>query len=225
MMRKMRQITHGGSRGFTLLEILLAIFILSVVLTTIYTSYTGTLRLFSATRYDDDIYGMARSTMKRMVADLESICTYEESFIFISEGNEFNVEEFTNLTFLTSAHLDFFDEGSAGIAMVRYYVVEEEGEGGGFVLKRSDVLYRGDEEEEREGFGFVLCDRLKSVKYKFYDGKGGEFDAWSSSSALAPEKDGAPALIAINLEFVNPEDSDRPYRFRTEVFLPMAGAR
>jgi prepilin-type N-terminal cleavage/methylation domain-containing protein len=68
--------------GFTLVEILIAIFILTTVLTTIYAAYTGTFRIVKDTQYTDDIYSMARRAMKRMTVDLESVCSYRDSFKF-----------------------------------------------------------------------------------------------------------------------------------------------
>ena len=91
--------------GFTLIEILIAIFILAIVLSTVYASYTGTFRIVKDTEYGDDIYSMARSTMERMITDLESVCKYRDSFRFISKRNESFQREFMNLSFLSSAHL------------------------------------------------------------------------------------------------------------------------
>ncbi|MBW1614275.1 MAG: prepilin-type N-terminal cleavage/methylation domain-containing protein, partial [Deltaproteobacteria bacterium] len=50
--------------GFTLAEILIAIFLFAVVLTTIYTSYTGTFRVVDETESQAEIYRMARIAME-----------------------------------------------------------------------------------------------------------------------------------------------------------------
>ena len=197
-----------SSAGFTLLEILLAIFILAIVMSTVYASYTGTLKLVEETRYSDYVYGMARNTMKRMIADMESISPYNGAFRFVSEENDMGEGDFTDLTFLTSAHLDFFDAHSSGTAVVSYYV-EEDGNKEGYVLKRNDILYRGGkEEEDLKEAGFVLCDSLKSVKYTFYDKGGEEYEDWDTASPIKPGSEGAPFLISIELEFVNPKDAE-----------------
>lgn len=213
--------------GFTLLEIILAIFILAIVMSTVYASYTGTLKIVEETRSSDYIYSMARNTMKRIIADMESISPYNGAFRFVSEENDMGDEDFTDLTFLTSAHLDFFDENSSGTALVSYYV-EEDGDKKGYLLKRNDILYRGGKEEDEESMkksGFVLCDSLKSVKYLFYDSGGEEYEEWDTASTIKPGSDGAPLLISVELVFVNPKDAEHPFRFTTSVFVPMAGAR
>jgi general secretion pathway protein J len=225
----MRRETVPGksTAGFTLLEILLAIFILAIVMSTVYTSYTGTLRIVEDTRYSDYIYGMARNTMKRMIADMESISPYKGAFRFLSEENDMGDKDFTDLTFLTSAHLDFFEGNSSRTALVSYYV-EEGKDKEGYLLKRSDILYRGGKEVETEdlkGAGFVLCDSLKSVKYTFYDSGGEEYEDWDTASPIKPGSEGAPRLISVELEFMNPKDAENPFHFTTRVFVPMAGAR
>ena len=211
----------SDKNGFTLIEILIAILILGTVLTTVYAAYTGTLRIVKDTGYEDDIYSMARVTMKRMTEDLESICKYDGSCKFISQKRDINDNEFTEISFLSSAHLNFTDGNSSGLAFINYFV-EEDSEKEGHALIRKDVLHKGEEDEEVErSGGFILCERLQSLKYTFFDSKGEEHETWDSDSEA--QKDKAPALISIHLDFTNPDDEENPYRFKTNVFIPMAG--
>jgi prepilin-type N-terminal cleavage/methylation domain-containing protein len=208
-------------KGFTLIEILIAILILGTVLTTLYVAYTGTLRIVKDTGYEDDIYSMARVTMKRMTEDLESICKYDGSLKFISEKRDINDKEFTEISFLSSAHLRFDDGNSSGLAFINYFV-KEDSEKEGYVLVRKDVLHKGEEDEEIErSGGFILCDKLQSLSYTFFDGKGEDQETWDSDSEA--QKGKAPALVSIYLEFTNPDDEENPYRFKTNVFIPTAG--
>ena len=208
--------------GFTLIEILIAIFILGTVLTTVYAAYTGTFRIVKDTQYTDDIYSMARRAMKRMTVDLESVCSYRDSFKFAT--GEIEKEDFMELSFLSSAHLDFYDERSSGIASISYFIVEDS-EKEGYVLKRKDELYRdkaegAEEKISREG-GYILCDRLQSLIYKFYDDGGEEYDSWDSESDLKTQNGKTPIVVSIQMNFTDPDDKDRPYRFMTKVFLPV----
>ena len=211
--------------GFTLIEILIAIFILATVLTTVYAAYTGTFRIVKDTAYADNIYSMARSAMKRMTEDLESFCRCRDSFRFTSGKAKTEKGEFTELSFLSFAHLDFDDEKTSGIAVINYFIVEDD-EKESCVLKRRDELYmdkiEGAEEDSRKG-GYALCNRLQSLAYKFYDSKGEEYDSWDSNSDLETQKDSAPSVVSIQMDFINPDDRDMPYRFMTKVFLPVAG--
>jgi len=218
--------------GFTLIEILIAIFILTTVLTTVYAAYTGTFRIVKDTRRGDKIYSMARTAMNRMTKDMESVCSRKGSFRFVS--GEIEKEGFMELSFLSSAHLNFpvcvrartgrYDERSSGIAVISYFVVEED-EKESCTLKRKDELYWDKTEEAEEEVlsegGYILCEGLQSLIYKFYDNSGVEYDSWDSDSDLESQKDKAPSVVSIYMYFVNPDDRDRPYRFMTKVFLPM----
>jgi len=213
--------------GFTLIEILIAIFILATVLTTVYAAYTGTFRLMKDTRRGDNIYSMARTAMNRMAKDMESLCSRKGSFRFAS--GEIEKEGFMELSFLSSAHLNFYDEKSSGIAVISYFVVEDN-EKEGCILKRKDELYRdkteeaeeeAEEEVSRDG-GYILCEELQSLIYKFYDDSGEEYDSWDSESDSKTQNDKVPSVVSIRMDFINPDDRDRPYRFMTKVFLPAA---
>lgn len=211
------------NKGFTLAEILIAISILTIVLTTVYAAYTGTLRIVRDTEYGDDIYSMARVTLKRMTDDLESICTYKESFKFFSSENQFDNQKFTDISFLSSAHVSFDDTPSAGSARIGYLIRKGSDEDE-YVLIRKDELFRGEEGEFTDSArdkGYIICDHIQSVTYTFYDGKGNEYETWNSASDTT--KDKAPALVSIHLNLTNPDDKDNPYRFMTTVRIPMTG--
>lgn len=208
----------GPIKGFTLIEILIAIFILATVLTTVYAAYIGTFKLVKYTRSSDDIYSMARTAIDRMTEDMESVCKYGSSFEFVS--GEIETGDFMELSFLSSSHLNFDDERSSGIAIINYSVVKGDAEDS-HILKRRDELYRGEATEENEG-GYILCDRLQSLTYKFYDGSEVEYDSWNSKSDLKAQKDKLPAVVFIRMDFINPNNRDKPYIFMTKVFLPMA---
>ncbi len=217
----LQHIKVSKKNGFTLIEILIAIFILTTVLTTVYAAYTGTFRLMKDTRRGDKIYSMARTAMNRMTKDIESVCGYRNSFRFAS--GEIEKEGFMELSFLSSAHLNFYDEKSSGIAVISYFVVEDD-EKDGYIMKRKDELYLDKIEEEevlRDG-GYIVCEGLQSLTYKFYDTIGEEYDSWDSESDSKAQNDKVPSVVSIQMDFINPDDKDRPYRFMTKVFLPVA---
>ena len=217
----LQHIKVSKKNGFTLIEILIAIFILTTVLTTVYAAYTGTFRLMKDTRRGDKIYSMARTAMNRMTKDIESVCGYRNSFRFAS--GEIEKEGFMELSFLSSAHLNFYDERSSGIAVISYFVVEDD-EKDGYIMKRKDELYLDKIEEEevlRDG-GYIVCEGLQSLTYKFYDTIGEEYDSWDSESDSKAQNNKVPSVVSIQMDFINPDDKDRPYRFMTKVFLPVA---
>lgn len=207
-------------RGFTLLEILIAIFILGVVLTTVYASYSSTLRVAHDLEYESGVYKMARISLDRMIKDLSSLQLSGDSFVLRSEKNVIGKREFGSLFFWSSAHLAFGEnEVSGSPASISYFVKEDQG-GGSFSLWRADVPGTKPSPEKNTNGGFVICQNIESLSLKFYDAGGKETDSWNSSSASSGQGGKAPAAIRIDLGLVNENDAEKPYKFMTKVFLP-----
>jgi len=207
-------------KGFTLLEILIAMFIFAIVLSTIYTSYTGTFRIVNETESQADIYGMARIALERMLEDLESATSEsDEDSAFVGEDTEIKGRNADSLRFISRAHLVFSEqEQPSGTAEIAYYVQEDD-EGEGFVLYRTDRPAFQEKPEEGTG-GLVLCDSLVSVDFTYYDDEGEEHDNWDSTSEEF--KDKIPKMVSIKLEFENSADIEAPFTFMTSVALPLA---
>ena len=218
--------------GFTLAEILIAIFIFAVVITIIYTSYTGTFRVVGETESQAEIYRMARIAMERMVEDLESTYVPKregnvqseedpmQSFQFVGKDQEIEGRYADTLRFISRAYLNLSgDDEDTGKTEIGYYVKENE-EGEDF------VLYRSDRPMFEDGFllgedsdGLVLCEGLASVNFTYYEVSGEPLETWDSTSE--EHKDTIPRMVSILLEFVNPLNSKTPLRFMTSVSLPI----
>jgi general secretion pathway protein J len=219
-------------KGFTLLEILLAFFIFSIVLTTLYTAYSGTFRNIDQAESQSASYQMARIALERMIEDLES--TYfaplvedqepvEESLWpteFVGKSDEIDGRSADTLRFFSTAHLVFDEEDKeTGIAQITYSVRErEEEEETGFDLYRSDRS--GLEQEEKEDGGLILCEGVYAIDLIYYDDRDRAHESWDSSEV---EKKGRlPVRISIVLELVNKANPEAPLKFVTGVALPMA---
>jgi general secretion pathway protein J len=219
-------------KGFTLLEILLAFFIFSLVLTTLYTAYSGTFRNIDQAESQSASYQMARIALERMIEDLES--TYfaplvedqepiEESLWpteFVGKSDEIDGRSADTLRFFSTAHLVFDEEDKeTGIAQITYTVRErEEEEETGFDLYRSDRS--GLEQEEEEDGGLILCEGIYAIDLIYYDDRDRAHENWDSSEM--EEKGRLPVRISIVLELVNKANPEAPLKFVTGVALPMA---
>lgn len=212
--------------GFTLMEILIAMFIFAIVLSTIYTSYTGTFRIVNETEYQADIYGMARVALERMQEDLESVYIpkdakfpeSDEDSPFVGEDEETKGRSADSLRFISRAHLVFSGQGQAsGTAEIGYYVGEND-ETEDLVLYRTDMPAFQEAPEEGTG-GLVLCDSLVSVNFTYYDDEGEEHDKWDSTSDEFMDK--IPRMVSIMLEFKNRSDPEAPFKFLTKVAFPV----
>ena len=207
--------------GFTLIEILIAVFILGIVLSTVFASYTGTFRIIRETETDAEIYGMARTVLERMTRDLEAVAPWKGAFTFRAKPYSLGKREFTLLTFRSAAHVAFGEkEAPAGIAVIAYGI-EEGAEKEGCALFRSDSLRRDPAKEETPAGGFLLCDRIETLTYHFYDGTGKEYETWDADGSVEAQKKRAPAMVEIRLGLVNEKDREHPHPFLTRVRLPL----
>ena len=142
----------GSRRGFTLVEILVAIAILAVVLSTIYVSYISTMRIVRSLEYGDEIYYMARITLERMVLDLQSTCKEKDSYEFTTLKDSTGKLPFKGVSFLSRAHLDFSGPGDSMAVAQISYELEGDPDSGGFSIIRRDVLRQGEGSSGGEGY-------------------------------------------------------------------------
>ena len=218
---------HAAAKGFTLMEVLVAIAILAIVVTTILASFNS---VFSTTEVLDesaDIYEMAKNCLKRMTIDLESIHIAQrpiykppeldqppDPYRLVASAKDIDGTGFAQIRFASRAHVPLEKSFKAGIAEIIYYVQAKED--GLPVLKRADNLYPYPEFEER-GSDPVLSKYVKSLAFKFYDSEGTEFDVWDSDSDEFGYA--APAAIAVKLELAG---KTAAHTFETMVSLPIS---
>ena len=223
-----RHATNHRTRegGFTLVELLLAIVILGMVVTTVLVSYNTVFSTTDALESSSNMYEMAKNCLKQMTVDLESIYISQPPVYrqpeFDDEPSDFRVvglskdlsgTGFAQLRFTSRAHLPLENSSRRGIAEIVYYVQTRED--GSQVLKRSDNLYPYPEFEEK-GSDPTLCEHVKSLAFTFFDDEGSENDSWDSESDTFAYA--TPGAIGIELEI---GDQSSSHTFRTLVKLPV----
>ncbi|MRR15789.1 MAG: prepilin-type N-terminal cleavage/methylation domain-containing protein [Deltaproteobacteria bacterium] len=213
-------ISSPAPRGLTLIEILIAVFILGVVLTTIYAAYTGTMTVIKQLNDESRVYRMARVTLDRMSRDLTSLSRFGDVFVLQSSRTAVGHSEFGSLLTWSSSHLVFEEDEVPGAPATIFYFVKED-KNGGFSLWRSDVADSKPNTDTRSAGGVIICENLQALNLKFYDEGGGEHDTWDTASPTEFQKGKPPAAVQIELVLANAEDAEKPYRFKTRVFLPV----
>ena len=221
--------TSSPSRpaGFTLMEILIAIAILAIVVTTALASFNA---VFSTTEVLDDsanLYEMAHTCMKRIVLDLTSLHISQrplykppeldqppDPYRLVATSEDAGGTGFAqNLRFTSRAHLPVERSYRQGIAEIIYYLqVTNDGD---LQLKRADNLYPYPA-FEKKGSDPVLCKYVKSLSFKFFDKDGIEYDVWDSDSDEFGYA--TPIAIAVKLELANKAEA---HTFETMVPLPL----
>jgi general secretion pathway protein J len=221
-------LTHSRQpdSGFTLLEILIAIFIFAILVTTIFGSYNSVFTGAEEINQGVTSYEMARNCLNRMIFDLESIHLslppqyappdfngLPDPYRIVGDTNNVQNISFPKLRFTSTAHVSFGGKTESHIAEIVYYVQATDNDN--YLLRRADKIYPYEEFEENSGDP-VLCENLKSLTFKYYDREGTEYDLWDSDA----EDFGyaTPAAIGIKLELTGGRNS---LWFKTMVTLPV----
>ena len=204
------------------MEILLAFLILGIVLTTVMASFDAVFSTTDALESGSRYFDMAKNSLNRMTLDLQSLYVRQpplykkpefdappDLYRIVGSTAEVGGTGFAALRFTSSAHIQLEKSRRDGIAEIVYYVQVRDD--GNMVLKRSDNLYPYPEFEEKAADP-VLCNNLKSLKFKYYDADGDEFDEWDSDSDEYGYA--TPAAIRIQLEI---GDETASYEFETTV--------
>lgn len=217
-----RQTRQGG---FTLLELLMAIFIFAIVISSVYGAYRSTFRVTDSTESVVKFSDMARIALERMSGDLESVYLGDGGTLR-GERNEGQTGRSDQLTFTSAAHLVFSrKEQSVGYAMIRY-ATEVDEESGLLRLYRIDVPVRpGVGQEIGEEKGFLLCDSLVDIQYSYVDAEGNEHEEWNSGEGGMVQVGGTrtgnyPVMIRMTLRFAPSAEAEDKTVFSTAVALP-----
>jgi general secretion pathway protein J len=163
----------GSDEGFTLLEIMVAIFIFALLITTVFGSFRVVFSSTDALGGDVKLYSSARTCLERMATDLAAvkIIDYpryekpefndpEDPFRLVGDTSDVNGTDFGRLTFVSLAHLSINGDTRAGVARIVYYVHQRSDDS--LVLRRADHLFPFPEFEESDSDP-ILCDNLLSA--------------------------------------------------------------
>lgn len=216
-----------AERGFTLVELLIAIFIFAIVISSVYGAYRATFKIIHGSESRLSISRNARVAMERITDDLHSIVA--------GPGGELRGERHDqggtrgdSLAFISSSHLVLNKQDSqAGYAVIAYSALRNE-KSGLLELHRSDrVILPGAEKEKNDLQQEILAEGLREVNFTFLDADGRETDEWQSDEGREDRGGGEdlaepllPALIYVKLVFAEAADSKEGTVFKTAVALP-----
>ncbi len=223
----------GDSRGFTLLEVLLAMSIIGAVLAMLTLSLSGSLRMVEGVEQEGEIYSMAQIAMQRIGADI-SAAFVDKQALFTGKNQLENSYRADTLHFGSMAHLVFNPKKQRpGPALIGYRLEQDEEDHRQYRLVRADepLLPAVEEEEEHATSerdvrpeGFVLAENLRSLQFTYFDRQGQEFDSWQTAldEDSADEQGGLPAAVHCVLEFWVDPEQDTTLIFSTRIVLPVA---
>lgn len=117
---------NGGNRGYTLLEILIAIFILAIIMSVVLGPFTGILASSREAEKKIDLYQTARSLMDLLSADIRGVfpqTSGEEGYFFRATEEEFEgLTSLPRLDFITTHSLLIGPQKNRFLSEVTYFL-------------------------------------------------------------------------------------------------------
>lgn len=205
-------------RGFTLIEILIAISIFATVISLAYSSYNATFHIINNAQAQTNIYSKARIAMERIVEDLESFYPGKE-IQFKGTSETFGNYRADSLQFFSTAHVRLQpDSRSPGTVLIRY-TVEEDPDSETLLLYRSELPATNTNEiDSKTSPGLLLCNNLLEVAFDYQNKDGENVENWGDDE----EEEDAPDLVTITLRFDDTEQEGAGILFQTGIRLPSA---
>ncbi|MBI2974992.1 MAG: prepilin-type N-terminal cleavage/methylation domain-containing protein [Deltaproteobacteria bacterium] len=218
-------------KGFTLLEVLIAVFVLSIMSFLIWQITNNTYRGTEKAGKYDEVYQYARVAIKRLNDDLsmaflagpnlkgkqqDGTVTFETTFVGVNEGDADKM----NFTSLSSVRL-VADERKSDQIEAGYFIspCPEAEERINCLMRREAAVI--DTKSDEGGESFPIAKGVKRFNVEYYDSNKQEWlDSWNSKDpALA---DRLPRAARITLTFYDPKNEDEELTFVTSVMLPLA---
>lgn len=216
-------------RGFTLMELLVAMGIFAIVVSVVYGAFRSTFNTVENAEYLMEISGKVQTFFDRIKEDLELVYKDDGSFF---EGTEENVDgkRGARLFFVSSADLRLSREQKGGQLVQLGYFSQRNDNTGLLDIYRSEMSISSDKERDYEDYGLVLCKGVKAFRLTYFGSDENEYEEWKFGNLedrfrpVEEGESGYPVLVRIELVFGSPDEED-DILFETSVSLNLQTGR
>lgn len=211
---------YHKSGGFTLLEVLLAIFIGAIVLTVLYASFFQIISAKDSVEDKLELYHEARVIISKMTEDLSM--AYPRGMIYPVQGAsassffvgkaEGQQGEFSSVDFMSLSHAAGINSGDSDQTEITYYLKP---------VPQSDLFFLMRRENPRMGGSssvveYPVSERVVGITLTYMMSNGGGFiNNWDSAQTAS-----LPKAVGITLTLKSAKGED--YEFNSIVLIPMA---
>jgi general secretion pathway protein J len=223
MMRRAGRQARGAA-GFTLVEIMLAIAILTTMLTLVWASFSLTAKSKAKAEAISERYHQLRLAMHRMSREIsmaflsknEITGTLRPRTMFVGK-RESQIDE---LTFSSFAHMRLREDAKeSDQSLITYFAAPDPEDRSRTNLMRRETRRLGVEKPGEEGPAYVMMEDVVGLHFEYFDATANEWrEAWNTTSADG-QADRLPAKIRILLTIRDEKDKEVTFRTATRTHL------
>ncbi|MBI3126761.1 MAG: prepilin-type N-terminal cleavage/methylation domain-containing protein [Candidatus Tectomicrobia bacterium] len=214
--RRLRGKGPGAPRGFSLLELMVALAILSFVMAALYVSVGSSAAHARRLRERMEHHQAARRAMQRMAADLEGLFVppVEAAPLFSGDRGDADTGRADRIEFVTPVYTwGQSVQQTDDLAVVAYWLATD-GEGNRLLRQKRPL----NGEVLAEGRSTVILEGVKELRFEYLDRKGTRSDAWAGRGPAS-----LPAAVRVTF-ILEGGGGAGDAAFSTLIALP-AGAR
>jgi general secretion pathway protein J len=223
----MRRALHRR-RGFTLLEVVVALGVLALIASLTFESISNALATRDQLELDDAVNQGARIAMSRLRRDFslayltqhtDAVNTYRTEFVGKDDGDR----DAAWLTTLSHQRL-YRDSRECDQTEITYWTEPDPNENDAYVLLRREAP-RIDQEPERDGTVYPLAYKVKTFNLRYLDSRTGEWkEEWNTGGTETPNKLPRAVQVTLTMLAPDPEDSEKNVErsFLTTIMLEFA---
>ncbi len=215
--------SRGRPGGFTVMEILIAVTLGSVILASLYGSYHMVVRTTANYSRVSDVYQTARivlDTMAREISGAYQPLFAEKGAMFVGEEQWFAGRENDTLRMVTTTCLQGSEEELGyDTYEVSYYLGT--GEDAGLLLMKMSPYYSLEDPFEN-GEEMAIAENIRALNFQYYDGEERrESWIWEDMAMGEMEEDPPVLPFGVRITLAVGLPDEEPVRFTTTAFLPM----
>jgi len=213
------------NRGFTIMEVMVSVAILSMIAAIIYESFGRMMFVrdeISAVqeRYQQISYAMNRMAREISMAYLSLHRSIENRTITFFKSEQEG--SFDRLTFTSLAGLRLYkDANSSDEVVIGYYVESDPEEPDKMNLMRREkrrIDDKLDEEDDENWVSFKLCDDIEELHFEFYDPVQDDWvETWDTTSVERGYR--LPPVVKITMTVEDEHGEQITYVTKTQIFM------
>jgi len=194
-----------NSQGFTLLEVLLAMSILAMLVTVIYSSFSTASRSVESAELVRDETDLARTLIARLSQDIENAdcANVADNPVFYGKKDEVETEggkrRHDSLAMTTLTNFPRPDSKETELLEADYYF-KEKADGKGYSLMRREKRELTKEVKPLEGgVEYEITDQVDELRFRYSDNGTIWLDEWGDKDSTNKCAKGKPAIVEMTL--------------------------